>query len=192
MTEREGARLSIRAHRGSTGLLDANRGKELEFAKKLFQMSRCVLDAVIDPEASIPFEASIILPAAPQISILVIDDNPDLLGLVQRYLSDTRYEFHGTTDSQLALSVAEDLEPDIILLDVMMAGVDGWELLGRLREHPKTQRASIVVCTILPQEQLALTLGASDFIRKPVRRKDLLAVLDRQVTKQSRAVLSFA
>jgi CheY-like chemotaxis protein len=107
------------------------------------------------------------------------------LGLVQRYLSDTRYEFRGTTDPQAALAMAEELAPEIIVLDVMLPGVDGWELLGRLRAHPKTHHAAIVICTILPQEQLALTLGATDFIRKPVRRKDLLAVLDRQIMPRS-------
>jgi CheY-like chemotaxis protein len=191
LTGREGVRIQIRARRGAASLVDAQRGKELEFARKLLQMSRGVLETAIDPAASTPFVASITLPAAPQVPILVIDDNPDLLGLVQRYLSDTRYEFHGTTDSQTALAVAEDLAPEIILLDVMLAGVDGWELLGRLRAHPKTQRASIVICTILPQEQLALTLGATDFIRKPIRRKDLLAVLDRQIRQPSRDAPSF-
>jgi CheY-like chemotaxis protein len=188
---REGVRLIVTAQRGSASLVDANRGKELEFAQRLLQMSRAVLQVAIDPGASTPFIASIVLPTAPQIPILVIDDNPDLLGLVQRYLCDTRYEFHSTIDPQAALAAAEHLAPEIILLDVMLPGVDGWELLGRLREHPKTRRASIVVCTILPQEQLALTLGASDFIRKPIRRKELLAVLDRQIQRLSREASSF-
>jgi CheY-like chemotaxis protein len=75
------------------------------------------------------------------------------------------------------------------VLDVMMPEQDGWTLLGQLREHPTTRGVPIIVCTILPQEQLALTLGAAEFIRKPVSRKTLLSALDRQadqLLKESR------
>ena len=70
-------------------------------------------------------------------------------------------------------------KPRIVLLDVMLPGVDGWELLGRLREHPDLRDLPIVVCTILPMEQFALALGAAAFIRKPVSQEALLTVLDR-------------
>jgi len=66
-------------------------------------------------------------------------------------------------------------------VDVMMPGVDGWELLGRLRQHPLTGHIPIVVCTVLTQEELALSLGASDFLPKPVARQAFLEALDRQL-----------
>ena len=65
-------------------------------------------------------------------------------------------------------------------MDVMMPVIDGWELMGHLRQHPATSSVPIVVCTILAEEDLALSLGASDFIRKPFGREALLRVLDRQ------------
>ena len=61
----------------------------------------------------------------------------------------------------------------------MMPQLDGWELLGRLRQHPRTSYIPIVVHTILPQEELALSLGASAFIQKPVTRQAFLAALDQ-------------
>ena len=64
-------------------------------------------------------------------------------------------------------------------MDVMLPHIDGWDLLGRLREHPQTHGIPIVVCSILAEEQLALDLGAAAFIRKPVSREGLLATLDR-------------
>jgi CheY-like chemotaxis protein len=70
------------------------------------------------------------------------------------------------------------------VLDVMLPGIDGWELLGRLREHPQTKDVPVVVCTILSQQQLALTLGATDFLRKPITRDAFLATLDRQIALQ--------
>jgi CheY-like chemotaxis protein len=111
---------------------------------------------------------------------LVVDDNVDTLQLVQRYLSNSRYRFIGTSDPREVPALVEQLEMDIIVLDVMLPTIDGWELLGRLREHPKTRHTPIIVCTILSQEQLALTLGAAEFIRKPVSRETLLSALDRQ------------
>ena len=65
------------------------------------------------------------------------------------------------------------------MLDVMLPGIDGWELLGRLREHPRTRNVPVVISTILPQEQLALALGAAAFLRKPINRETLLSSLDR-------------
>jgi CheY-like chemotaxis protein len=77
--------------------------------------------------------------------------------------------------------LAEELFPKVIVLDVMMPQIDGWELLASLRQHPNTSHIPVVVCTILPQEDMALSLGASGFVRKPVTRHIFLAALDRQV-----------
>ena len=85
----------------------------------------------------------------------------------------------GVRDPTQAVKVAEAATPAAILLDVMLPGVDGWELLGRLREHPQMQEVPVIVCTILPQERVALTLGAAAFLRKPVSREALLAALDQ-------------
>ena len=63
----------------------------------------------------------------------------------------------------------------------MMPERDGWALLGELRAHPETRGIPVVVCTILSQGELALALGAADFIRKPVGRMGLLSALDRQL-----------
>jgi CheY-like chemotaxis protein len=78
------------------------------------------------------------------------------------------------------VALAEEITPRAIVLDVMLPGIDGWELVGRLREHPRTRDVPIVICTILPQEQLAMALGAAAFLRKPVAREVLLEVLDQQ------------
>ncbi len=128
-----------------------------------------------------PCAADLTLPAAEQVAVLVVDDNADTLKLMQRYLAGTRYRFAGTSDPMQVLATSEAPRPDIVLLDVMLPGVDGWELLERLREHPATRGVPIIVCTILPQEELALSLGAAAFLRKPVSRQALLAALDRQL-----------
>ena len=73
--------------------------------------------------------------------------------------------------------------PDIILLDVLLQNIDGWELLGRFRAHPHLGERPVIVCTILPQRDLALILGAAGFLSKPFSQRQLLAALDAQVDR---------
>jgi CheY-like chemotaxis protein/AraC-like DNA-binding protein len=130
------------------------------------------------------FDSTLILPVLEQLPVLIIDDNPDTLQLLQRYAAGTRYRLIGTQDPEQAMSMAKELSPQIIVLDVMMPQIDGWEVLGRLQQHPLTSDVPIVVCTILAQEELALSLGASAFVRKPVTRQAFLAALARQVARK--------
>ncbi|MDI7274582.1 MAG: response regulator [Anaerolineae bacterium] len=124
--------------------------------------------------------AVLTVPTPEQLTVLAIDDNADTLHLFERYLAGTRYRLVGTRDAEQALSIIERVPTHLIVLDVMMPRVDGWRVLGQLRQHPRTAHLPIVVCTILPQESLALSLGASGFVRKPVTQQAFLAALDQQ------------
>jgi CheY-like chemotaxis protein len=141
------------------------------------------------PEQGEPtcFRATVRLPVPEQIPILIIDDNTDALQLAQRFLSGTRYLFTGAQDAGRGFSLALEIQPRVIVLDVMMPERDGWAVLGQLREHPQTGHIPVLVCTILSQRELAQALGAAEFMRKPVRRADLLAALDRLTGPQSAA-----
>jgi CheY-like chemotaxis protein len=168
--------------------------ESLEMAEQLIRLSQGSLEITSgEGEEPAPHVAGgevitvkITFPFVAKTTVLVIDDNADALQLLQRYLSSSRYRFVGTTDPQEGLTLAEELMPQIIVLDVMMPEQDGWALLGQLREHPKTHDIPVVVYTILSQEELALTLGAAEFIRKPVNRATLLSTLDRQLDRQRR------
>ena len=112
--------------------------------------------------------------------VLVIDDNPDTLHMLQRYAVGTPYHVVTTRDPEQALSLAAECSAQVIVLDVMMPRVDGWRILAQLRQHVLTGNIPVVVCTILAQEEMALSLGASSFIRKPLTRAAFLTVLDHQ------------
>jgi CheY-like chemotaxis protein len=158
----------------------------LEVARQLVELSGGALEIALDGEKRQPFAMKITLPAEEQVPVLVIDDNVDTLRLLQRYLSNSRYRFIGTSDPQQALQLAKESCPQIIVLDVMLPDIDGWELLGRLHEHPQTRDIPMIVCTILPQEQLSLSLGATAFVRKPISRQSFLSALDHQLVQLSR------
>ncbi|MEN6480321.1 MAG: response regulator [Anaerolineales bacterium] len=126
------------------------------------------------------FAASLTFPSRVAVPVLLIDDNPDTLTLLQRYAAGSAYRIQVLAQPERALEVARQSQPQLIVLDVMMPTIDGWELLGRLRQHPATRHIPVIVCTVLAQEDLARSLGASDFVHKPVTRQDFLAALERQ------------
>lgn len=156
----------------------------LNLARQLAGVSGGSLDVRLRVDEAHPFVATLVLPAVEQVAVLFVDDNPDTLQLYQRFLAGTRYPFIGACDPQQAITLAEDLSPSIIVLDLMLPGMDGWELLGRFREHPRTQGVPIIVCSILEQRELAYLLGAAEFLVKPVSREALLTALDRQLVRQ--------
>jgi len=110
-------------------------------------------------------------------SILVIDDNEGLVTLVQRYLTDHAYRVVPARNGQDGLRLAHDLLPDAIVLDVMMPEMPGWEVLQRLRNHPKTAHIPVIICSVFNNPELAFSLGASLFLPKPIGREDVLSAL---------------
>jgi CheY-like chemotaxis protein len=157
------------------------RSEDLKIARELARLAGGTL-VVEMPEHGPAIRFTLRLPMAEQAPVLIVDDNADAHRLYQRFLSGTRFHPVSLRDPAEAVMLAEQVRPCVVLLDVMMPGQDGWALLGRLREHPATQRIPVIVCTVLPQADLALTLGAAEFLRKPIGRNALLAALDRCVT----------
>jgi CheY-like chemotaxis protein/transcriptional regulator with XRE-family HTH domain len=155
--------------------------EKLDMTRRLVEPSGGRLWFRADETVGSPFAATLALPLAEQITVLAIDDHADALRLLERYAAGTRYRITGTREPEQAMHLAEELAVRAIVLDIMLPGVDGWELLGRLREHPRLREVPVIVCTILPQEQLALALGAAAFLRKPLSREAFLSALDQQV-----------
>lgn len=149
--------------------------ESIEMARQLVELSDGAMTVQVDADA--PLAVTLRLRPAGQRAVLVIDDNADALQLVARFLTGSCYKFVGTQDPEQGLALAIRTMPCAIVLDVMLPGVDGWELLGRLRTHPAVGHIPVIVATILPQEQLALALGAAAFLRKPFNRDALLATL---------------
>jgi len=112
------------------------------------------------------------------VDVLAIEDNTDTLRLWQRYVQRTRFNLVTESDARRAVERAVALQPDIIVLDVMLEASDGWEVLSRLRGHQETEGIPVVICTVLPQRDLALSLGASGFIQKPSTGREFRAVLE--------------
>ncbi len=165
---------------GASGSPSDDQAENVAMARHLLALSGGSAEVVSGRDGQCSL-IRIVLQAVQQTPVLAIDDNVDALRLFERCLADTSYVCIAARDAQQALALAEKRPPQAIVLDVMLPEVDGWEVLARLREHPGMRGVPIVVCTILPQEELALALGATGFLRKPFSRTDLLAALDRAV-----------
>ena len=113
--------------------------------------------------------------------VLVVDDNPDLVHFYEAYAEGTPYEIVHVCDARRVFQVIEDCSPGIIVLDVMFPDpeVDGWELLVHLHGHPATRWTPIIVCSVIREEQMALTLGATAYLPKPVRCGEFIGALDQ-------------
>jgi CheY-like chemotaxis protein len=110
-------------------------------------------------------------PVQPPPSLLVVDDTPDALSVIAGIFRD-RYRVRVATTGEHALEVcAADVPPDLVLLDVMMPGLDGFEVARRMREHPNTEQVPIIFVTALTDDaarRFGLALGAVDFVSKPI------------------------
>ena len=111
-------------------------------------------------------------------TILVVDDDADIARFVEVNLRSAGYEVSVATDGEEALERAAALRPDLVLLDVMMPRIDGFEVAQRLRRNPQTANASIIMLTakaLSTDKVLGLTAGADDYIIKPFDPIELLA-----------------
>lgn len=111
-------------------------------------------------------------------SILVVDDEPDNFDVIETLLSAQDYQLHYAASGASAIASLDTFEPDLILLDVMMPGMDGIEVCQRIKAMPQWESVPIIVVTALTtKKDLAqcLTAGADDFISKPVNSLELTA-----------------
>jgi diguanylate cyclase (GGDEF)-like protein len=111
-------------------------------------------------------------------TILVVDDDPDIARFVEVNLRSAGYEVAVASDGEQALQKAAELRPDLVLLDVMMPRIDGFEVAQRLRRNPQTANTSIIMLTakaLSTDKVLGLTAGADDYIIKPFDPIELLA-----------------
>jgi len=111
--------------------------------------------------------------------LLVIDDNEGLIHLLQRYLTDEAYNVMSAPNTEEGLEIIPQLQPDAIILDVMMPGIDGWELLQRLRTRRETEFIPVIICSVINDPELAFALGASQYVSKPVTREALRLALQQ-------------
>jgi CheY-like chemotaxis protein len=121
--------------------------------------------------------------------LLLIDDDPDILGLVRFLFETSGHQVFSTLDPRQAFELAATTLPDAIVLDVMMPGISGWEVLERLRADERTRALPVVMLSAIGDSSnrtKGLRLGADDFLPKPFSPEELLARVEALVARRKR------
>jgi PAS domain S-box-containing protein len=111
--------------------------------------------------------------------VLAIDDDPQVIGLYERYLNPQGYYVLPLTDPSKAKEQVLRVKPFAITLDLMMPNKDGWSVLTELKSDPATRDCPVIICSILEQADKGFSLGAADYLVKPILEEDLVHALDR-------------
>ena len=117
--------------------------------------------------------------AAPAEVVLVVDDDAASRDLVSRFLTREGFQVRTTGDGRSGLALARSLKPRVILLDVMMPLMDGWSVLTAIRSDPETRDIPVVMVSFVNEQGLAASLGATDYLTKPVEWDHLRGIMDR-------------
>lgn len=153
-----------------------------DFVKEALAMQGGSLSVTLEDECAV---FSVVLPLADKVKILVIEDNEDLVHFYRHYTARTRYEIiHASEGSDIFNTIVET-EPNIIMLDILLPDIDGWELLNQLHEHPATRKIPVIVCSVVRREELSLALGAIRYLQKPVRRQEFIQALDQVLAQMA-------
>jgi DNA-binding response OmpR family regulator len=109
--------------------------------------------------------------------ILIADDNPQGVELMEAYLGENQYEIRTAADGEETLRYVHEWRPDLILLDIMMPKISGFEVCKRIRGEPATRDIAVLMITALDQPsdvERAVEAGTDDFLTKPINKSELL------------------
>jgi signal transduction histidine kinase/DNA-binding response OmpR family regulator len=109
-------------------------------------------------------------------TVLAIDDNPEAIDIIRKYLGRD-YKVVGFLSGEGAVEKAKEIKPMAITLDIMMPKKDGWQVLRELKKDPETQDIPVIILSIVDNKRLGFSLGAAEYIVKPVEKQVLLRKL---------------
>lgn len=143
----------------------------------------------VELPASVPELGGAELPPLPEPAagpsagtVLVIDDDPAARAITRRVLVREGYRVVEAADGETGLALTRELRPDLITLDILMPGMDGWAVLTALKADPAIARIPVILQTITEERNLGFALGASEYLTKPIERKRLAALVKRYVS----------
>jgi signal transduction histidine kinase/DNA-binding response OmpR family regulator len=162
------SRRMVEMQGGQIGLESAaNEGSTFWFT---IPVSKQVVEAPNDEEIGTLGDAKV---------ILSIDDDEKIINLYKRYLKPHGYNIIPLTDPTIVMDEVKRINPDAITLDIMMPSKDGWQVIQELKSDPETKEIPIVICSIVTDREKGFSLGATDYLVKPILEDELVRALNR-------------
>jgi signal transduction histidine kinase/DNA-binding response OmpR family regulator len=171
---------------GGEVIVESKFGIGSTFTLKLPQITHQVASNTEEFDESTATISSILINSLQTKTVLVIDDNHHDRKFLHRYLSGEGYNVVMAVNGKQGLQLAKEIVPDMITLDVMMPEMDGWETLVALKNDPFLINIPVVMSSIVEDRHLAQTLGAIDYLAKPIDKMRLLNVVNKHITKSAR------
>jgi PAS domain S-box-containing protein len=138
-----------------------------------------VVEQTIPTEAPIPVETPEERMELAEGTVLLIDDDPATHDLTKRLLAREGYRVVSATTGEEGLSLASQVGPDVILLDIMMPGMDGWAVLSSLKRQADLADVPVIMLSFLEDKGLGFALGAADYVTKPIDRDRIMTLVTR-------------
>ncbi len=121
--------------------------------------------------------------------VLVVDDDRKTRTLLRSWLETAGYNIAEASSGDEGISKARELQPTLIILDILMPGKDGWQVLQELKQLPETKEIPVIVSSVTKEEEMGFSLGAIDFFVKPVEKKRFLKRVDELELNAEKRVL---
>ena len=166
-----GGDISVESEVGAGSTFTARLPAEL--AETAPEATRVAADPASEPGEQRPGEAR------GRSTLLVIDDDPAARDLLRRFFSKEGFHVEEAANGEAGLRLARKLRPDVITLDVLMPGMDGWEVLAVLKGDAELSDIPVIMVSILDEVNMGMALGASEYVTKPIDRDRLAAILKR-------------
>jgi signal transduction histidine kinase/CheY-like chemotaxis protein len=171
---------------GGEVFVESEYGVGSTFTLKLPQIARQIASKDEEFDESTATVSSILINPLQTKTVLVIDDSHHDRKFLHRYLTGEGYNVVMAVNGKQGLQMAKEIVPDMITLDVMMPEMDGWETLVALKNDPFLVNIPVVMSSIIEDRHLAQTLGAVDYLAKPVDKVRLLNVVDKHIARSAR------
>ncbi|WP_246659540.1 response regulator [Ancylobacter moscoviensis] len=171
---------------GGTIEVRSEPGKGSTFTIELPVETRPVASAELE-------EVEIADPGAPAqpgaITVLVVDDDPAVHEVLAATLGKEGYVLRHVRDGIEALNMMRKDPPDIVTLDVMMPKIDGWSVLGIMKSEPELEHIPVIMLTIVDDRNLGYSLGAAEYMTKPIDRQRLIALIHKFAPGEEKGVV---